>query len=47
MIEAAPFLVDDAALGRWTQMYSNEVEQINLQSERGRFGPGPLVMRAF
>lgn len=46
LMEAALFLVDDAAVQRWTSLYTAEVQMRNEQAQQGRFGGNALTMRS-
>lgn len=46
LIEAEPYLMNDARLSTWISMYEKAVNQINLSNEQGQYSGVPLAMKA-
>ena len=46
LLESAPFLMQDARLGTWAELYREAVRVANASDEVGRHSSGPLQMTA-
>jgi hypothetical protein len=45
LMQAAPYLKDDERIGVWSSAYGTLAEQLQVHTERGRYGGAPLKMR--
>lgn len=43
LLHSAPYLREDERILVWQGLYQQHLEQANLQSERGQYGPAPRV----
>jgi hypothetical protein len=46
LLQASPYLKDDARVQTWAQFYGAAANDLKLQSERAQLGAAPLTMRA-
>lgn len=46
LIEAEPYLMNDARLATWGAQYSNLLEQVVRANRHDRFSGGPMIMRS-
>jgi len=45
LLHSAPYLVEDARIAVWAQMYSAAVAQLNQSSEKARMSGSGLTMK--
>jgi hypothetical protein len=46
LMQAAPYLKDDARIGTWSQMYLTALQDLQTADDRGSTSGGALVARA-
>lgn len=46
LIEAEPYLMNDARMATWVSMYEKAAKQINISDEQGQYSGSPLSMKA-
>jgi hypothetical protein len=46
LMQAAPYLKDDARIGTWSQMYLTALQDLQTADDRGSTSGGALIMRA-
>jgi hypothetical protein len=46
LLQAAPYLQDDARINVWSQLYQSGIEQLTVADDRGASSGGVLLTRA-